>query len=115
MDELRLINGYTFQIEDGASLGHIEHIAETEAAALEVCNQLTAYNCSHVEFLHDGMVTGTYDDLIITAMPVRLILDDGRISVTFGLREKSDMEVRVEALEEEMTEVQEAIAEEVEA
>lgn len=115
MDELRLINGYTFQIEDGASLGHIEHIAETEAAALEVCNQLTTFNCSHVEFLHEGMVTGTYDDLIITALPVRLILEDGRIFVTFGLREKSDVEARVETLEEEMVEVQEAIAEEVEA
>lgn len=88
MDELKLINGFTFPIEDGACLSNITHLAASDEAALEVCDQLTAFNCSHVEFLHNGMVAGTYDELVLAALPVRQKTEGG-VSVSFGLRGKS--------------------------
>lgn len=88
MDELRLINGFSFPIEDGASLSNIVHLAASDEAALEVCDQLTAYNCSHVEFLHNGIVAGTYDELVLAALPVRQKVEGG-VLVSFGLRSKT--------------------------
>lgn len=100
MDTLKLKNGYEIQIEDGASLGHIEHIAQTEEAALEVINQLTAENVSAVEFLHDGVVNGEYPQVALNTAPTRAVNEDGTITVTISLREKTDLELRVDALEE---------------
>lgn len=111
MDELRLLNGTQFAIEDGASLGHIEHIAQNEAAALVVCESLTPFNCSHVEFLHDGEVSGTYDNVVIVNVPSRTTLENETVLVAFGLREKTELELRVDTHDEEILELQEAIAE----
>ena len=100
MNSLRLKNGYEIQIEDGASLFCIEHIAQTEEAALEVINQLTAENVSAVEFLHDGVVNGEYPQTALNTAPTRAVNEDGTITVTISLREKTDLELRVDALEE---------------
>ena len=113
MDELRLIDGKTFPIEEGASLGHIETIAANEAEALTVCEWLTPFNCSHVEFLLDGQPSGIYDDVVIADVPSRTTLEGGAVLVAFGLRQKSDIELRLDTHDEEITELQEAIAEEV--
>lgn len=113
MDELKLFDGKLIPIEDGASLGHIESIAANEAEALTICEWLTPFNCSHVEFLHDGQVSGIYDDAVIVDVPSRTTLEDGTALVAFGLRQKSAVELRLDTHDEEITELQEAIAEEV--
>lgn len=113
MDELRLLDGTRIPIESGASLGHIEHIAANEAAALVVCEKITPGNLAHVEFLVNGEPAGIYDNLIIVDTPSRTTLEDESVLVVFGLREKSDLEVRVDTHDEEILELQEAIAEEV--
>lgn len=113
MDELRLFDGKTFPIEDGASLSHIESIAASEAEALTICEWLTPFACSHVEFLHDGQPSGIYDDVVIIDVPSRTTLEGGTVLVAFGLRQKSDVELRLDTHDEEILELQEAIAEEV--
>ena len=112
MDELKLFNGTRIPIEDGASLGHIECIAQTEAAALEICEALTPFNVSHVEFLHDGQTNGAFDNVVIVDVPSRTTLEDQTVLVEFGLREKTELEMRVDTHDEEILELQEAIAEE---
>lgn len=113
MDELKLFNGTKIPIEDGASLGHIESIAPNEAEALTICEWLTPFNCSHVEFIHDGMTIGTYDNCVISAAPSRTTNEDETVTVSFGLRVKTNLEIRVDTHDDEITELQEAIAEEV--
>lgn len=113
MDELKLFNGTKIPIEDGASLGHIESLAPNEAEALTICEWLTPANCSHVEFIHDGMTIGTYDNTVISVAPSRTTNEDETVTVSFGLRMKSELEVRVDTHDDEITELQEAIAEEV--
>lgn len=111
MDELKLFDGNIISINDGASLGYIESIAANEAEALTICEWLTPFNCSHVEFLHDGQVSGIYDDVVIVDTPSRTTLEDGKVLVAFGLRQKSELEIRVDTHDEEITELQEVIAE----
>ena len=112
MDELKLLDGTQFAIEDGASLGHIVHIAQNEAAALVVCESLTDFNCSHVEFLHNGVASGIYDNVVIVDVPSRTTIEDDKVMVEFGLRELTELEIRVGIHDEEILELQEAIAEE---
>lgn len=111
MNEIKLNDGTRLPIEDLASLGHIEHIAPNEAEAVAVCGLLTTFNCSHVEFLNNGAVAGTYDDVVIVDVPSRTTQEDGTVLVAFGLRQKSDIELRLDTHDEEITELQEAIAE----
>lgn len=113
MDELRLLDGTRIPIEQGASLGHIEHIAPNEAEALVVCEMITPGNLSHAEFLVNGEPAGIYDNLIIIDTPSRTTQEDGTVLVVFGLRELTELEVRVNTHDEEILELQEAIAEEV--
>ena len=92
------------QIEEGASLDHIVHITEDEAAAVEVCAALTPQNVESVTFIHEyeseEQVTGEYTDMILMAAPVRQDTEDEKVSVTFGLREKTSVELRLDAREE---------------
>lgn len=111
MNEIKLNDGTRLPIEDLASLGHIEHIAPNEAEAVAVCGMLTPFNCSHVEFLNNGNVAGSYDDVVIVDVPSRTTQEDGTVLVAFGLRQKSDIELRLDTHDEEITELQEAIAE----
>ena len=53
MDKLKFYDGTLINIEDGASLGDITHIARNEADALFVCEKVTAENVKHLEFFHD--------------------------------------------------------------
>lgn len=102
MDYIKLTDGTRFTIEDGASLDSIIHIAETEADAQAVCTAVTAAgNLSHVEFFNEGAEQpyGVYDDLTLTA-PVTRHDADGAVVVTISLREKTDIEKRLDALEE---------------
>lgn len=113
MDELKLFDGTRFPIEEGASLGHIEIIAPNDPEAVAICEKLTAFNCSHVEVLHNGVASGIYDHVVIADVPSRTTLENETVLVAFGLREKSELEQRVDTHDDEITELQEAIAEEV--
>lgn len=50
-DLLKLTDGTTIEIEDGARLDLIIHISENEADALNVCKAITPANVQHVEFM----------------------------------------------------------------
>lgn len=102
MPYIKLAGSTQIPIEDGASLDHIEHIAENEAAALAVGAAFTAANLTHVEFATapEDEPHGIYENLALIEPPTRRDTDDGKVLVTIRLREKTDLELRVDALEE---------------
>ena len=102
MSYIKLADGTQYLIEDGASLDHIEHIAADEAAALAVCAKFTPENLAHVEFSTDpeDEPHGIYENLVLNAAPIRQDTEDGKVLVVISLREKTELELRVDALEE---------------
>lgn len=110
-DLLKLTDGTTIEIEDGAHLGLIIHISETEADALNVCKAITPANVRHVEFMKPDAAEpyGVYDDIVLETTPTRSINEDGTITVAICLREKTDIEKRLDALDESQETQNEAI------
>lgn len=102
MNHLKLSDGTIIAIEEGSGLFDIIHIADTEADALAVCAALTPANLKQVEFsgADPKEPTGFYADLVLGHAPTRETTEDGKVLVRICLREKTDLELRVSALEE---------------
>lgn len=100
MDKLRFMDGTTIDIEDGATLSDITHIATNEANAMFVCGKVTPENVEHLDFLHGEAVTGSYDGIVIAAPTTREDGENGAVIVRMHFREKTDVELRLDALEE---------------
>lgn len=109
MDKLKFLDGTIINIEDGASLGDITHIAANEAAAIIVCEKVTAENVAALQFLHGEAVIGDYQNIIIAAPTTRENGENGAVIVHMHFREKTDLEIRVDALEESQEVQDEAI------
>lgn len=100
MDKLRFMDGTTIDIEDGASLADITHIATNEANALFVCGKVTPENVASLQFLHGEAVTGDYQNVVIAAPTTRENGDGETVIVRMHFREKTDVELRLDALEQ---------------
>lgn len=100
MDKLRFFDGTEIEIEEGASLGEVTHIATNEANAMFVCGKVTAENVEHLEFFHGELLTGQYDNVIIAAPTTREDGEEGAVIVRMHFREKTDVELRLDALEQ---------------
>ena len=114
MDYMKLADKTQITIEDGASLYHIVHVAENEADAQAACMAVRAAgNLDHVEFFNEGAEEpyGIYDDLILNA-PVTRHDEAGTVVVTISLREKTDIEKRLDAIEESQ-EIQDGAIEDI--
>lgn len=115
MNWMTFKDGTRIEIEEGASLGHIVHIATNEANALFVCEKCTPDNVSEIKFSQPGedgaeIITGEYSGLLLSAAPTRATNEDGlSVTVIISLYEPSALELRVAALEESQTVQDEAI------
>ena len=103
MDKLKFMDDTIIDIEEGASLSEVTHIATNEANAMYVCGKVTAENVSTLQFLHGEAVTGDYQNVIIAAPTTREDGDEGAVIVRMHFREKTDVELRLDALEEGQT------------
>lgn len=103
MDKLKFADGTLIDIEEGASLAEVTHIASNEANAMYVCGKVTADNVSHLEFFHGELLTGQYDNVIIAAPTTREDGEGEQVVVRMHFREKTDVELRLDALEEGQT------------
>ena len=112
MDKLRFMDGTTIEIEDGASLGEVTHIANNEADAIFVCGKVTPENVASLQFIHDDAVTGDFHSIVISAPTTRENGDGETVIVRMHFREKTDLEMRVDALEESQ-EVQDGAIEDI--
>ena len=112
MDYIRFFDGTVVPIEDGASLSDVTHIAANEAAAILVCEKITPENVSTLQFLHGEAVTGDYQNVVIAAPTTRGNGEGEQVVVRMHFREKTDLEIRVDALEESQ-EVQDGAIEDI--
>ena len=114
MDKLKFVDGTIIDIEDGASLAEVTHIATNEANAMYVCGKVTAENVTSLQFLHGEAVTGDYQNVIIAAPTTREDGEGETVIVRMHFREKTDVELRLDALEEGQT-VQDGAIEDIDA
>ena len=112
MDKLKFFDGTIIDIEDGASIGDVTHIALNEANALYVCGKVTAENVVTLQFLHGEAVTGDYQNVVIAAPTTREDGEGETVVVRMHFREKNGLELRVDALEESQ-EVQDGAIEDI--
>lgn len=112
MDKLKFMDGTLIDIEEGATLSEVTHIASNEANALYVCGKVTAENVASLQFLHGEAVTGDYQNVIIAAPTTREDGEGETVIVRMHFREKTDLELRVDALEESQ-EVQDGAIEDI--
>lgn len=112
MDKLKFVDGTIIDIEDGAILSEVTHIATNEANALFVCGKVTAENVATLQFLHGEAVTGDYQNVVIAAPTTREDGEGESVIVRMHFREKTELELRVDALEESQ-EVQDGAIEDI--
>lgn len=112
MDKLKFTDGTIIDIEEGASLAEVMHIASNEANALYVCGKVTAENVASLQFLHGDAVTGDYQNVVIAAPTTREDGEGETVIVRMHFREKTELELRVDALEESQ-EVQDGAIEDI--
>lgn len=103
MDKLKFVDGTIIDIEDGATLSDVTHIATNEANAMYVCGKVTAENVASLQFLHGEAVTGDYQNVVIAAPTTREDGEEGAVIVRMHFREKTDVELRLDALEKGQT------------
>lgn len=97
-DKIILSNNYEIEIESGASLSDVRIISDTKYDVLTTWDMLTPENLSSVRVVNgDGLTVGTYSDLILVSETS--VEKEGRIETSFNLREKTEMEKRLDWIE----------------
>lgn len=101
--ETMIFNDNTeLQIKEGASVSDVkfecDNFTALGIAAEQICK---AGNLDIVNFKTNDVISGAYTDLkLVTPLFSAVdILDDGRVTATFGMREKTEIEKAIEELQ----------------
>lgn len=98
-DKLILADKTEIEIEAGASLNSIQVLAENREVMLSQWTMLTPENLKEVKVQNgDGLTIGIYQELVLLS-ETSVVASDGSVLTTYSLREKTDTERRLEALE----------------
>lgn len=101
MDRIRFANGHKYDLADGTSLGDIvivnPDLTTLHADIMDGRNFKTLTFLAYDPETEEEGVTAVYTDLILMAPAYHVNEDE---SVTISLREKTDIEKRLDALEE---------------
>ena len=98
-DKMILKDKTEIELEVGASLSDIKVITASKADMIDVWNKMTVDNLSSVQILNGaGLVCGTYEDLVLIS-ETSAEQADGTILTSFCIREKTDIEKRVDVLD----------------
>ena len=90
----------TIELEAGSSLTNIQVAAADRADMVEIWGKLTEDNLSSVQIQTGaGLTVGTYTDLMLVS-ETSTVAADGSVLTSYHLREKTDEEKRLDALEE---------------
>ena len=99
-DTMILKNGTIIELEAGASLGALQVAAAERAAMVAIWEVLTPDNLTTVQIKNgDGTVVGNYTDLVLVS-ETSVIAADGAVLTTYNLRKKTDIEKRLDAVED---------------
>lgn len=98
-DKLILKDGTTIELESGSSLDAIKAATENRETMLKQWEMLTPENLKEVKVQNgDGFTIGIYKELVLLS-ETSVVASDGSVLTTYSLREKTDTERRLEALE----------------
>lgn len=98
-DKLILKDGTTIELESGSSLDAIKAATENRETMLKQWEMLTPENLKEVKVQNgDGLTIGIYKELVLLS-ETSVVASDGSVLTTYHLREKTDTERRLEALE----------------
>ena len=99
-DKIILNNQLQINIESGSSLSDIKILSETKYDMLSTWDILAEENLKHIKIqTEDGTVVGTYDNILLDSETSTILLD-GKILTSFHLREKTEVELLRERIEE---------------
>ena len=99
-DTLILKDKSVIELEAGASLNDIRVVSGSRAAMVDTWCRLTPDNLSAVTIKNgDEVAVGSYAGLVLEN-ETSTILEDGSVLTSFNLREKTDIEKRLEAVEQ---------------
>lgn len=102
-DKMILKDNTTIELEAGSSLANIQVAAADRADMVEIWGKLTEDNLSSVQIQTGaGLTVGTYTDLVLVS-ETSTVSADGSVLTSYRLREKTDEEKRLDALEEGQT------------
>ncbi len=98
-DKLILRDGAAIELEAGASLGAIQVSASDRSAMLQIWEKLTEGNLAEVNIQNgSGLTVGSYKNLVLVS-ETSIVKKDGTVITTYCLREKTDMEKRLDNVE----------------
>ena len=102
-DKMILKDNTTIELEAGSSLANIQVAAADRADMVEIWGNLTEDNLSSVQIQTGaGLTVGTYTDLVLVS-ETSTVSPDGTVLTSYHLRENTDEEKRLDALEEGQT------------
>ena len=102
-DKMILKDNTTIELEAGSSLANVQVAAADRADMVEIWGKLTEDNLSSVQIQTGaGLTVGTYTDLVLVS-ETSTVSPDGTVLTSYHLREKTDEEKRLDALEEGQT------------
>ena len=98
-DIMILKDGSIIELEAGASLSDIRVASIDRAEMVTTWGKLTEANLAEVTIKNDaGLVCGTYTDLMLVS-ETSTVAADGSVLTSYQLREKTDTDKRMDALE----------------
>ena len=98
-DTMILKDGTTIELEAGASLGAIQVSESDRSAMLRTWEKLTEENLAEVKIQNgSGLTVGIYKDLILVS-ETSVMAANGIVTTTYSLREKTDVEKRLDNVE----------------
>lgn len=102
MEKMNLNDKTELEIMNGAALNAITAVVDDWAALGSVADVLMADgNLDEVQFKTDETVTGEYRNMKLESPLFSAvdIAEDGKIHATFGIRQKTEMELAIEQLQ----------------
>lgn len=99
MDKIILKDKTTYTLVDGASIRNIQIKASGMTIVNEISEKFNSDNLSEVTITTNDIVSGKYTDLVSESFSYAKIEDETAYIVTISLREKTDIEKRLDSLE----------------
>lgn len=108
---LVLADGTKINLESGSSLNSLKVKSDNKASMVENWDKFNKDNLAEITVQNsDGIVIGEYSNCVLDCETSK-INADGSILTAFRLREKTETELRLEALEETQADQDDAIVE----
>ena len=99
MDKIILKDKTTYDLLDGAYVGNIQIKANGMTIVNEISEKFNSDNLSEVTITTNDVVSGKYTDLVSESFSYAKTEDETAYIVTISLREKTDIEKRLDSLE----------------